>query len=281
MAANADVFVDKGTTPERGMMVDKNQYDAGDIGQQYRDSTKLNARARMHKYGRGDWFDFVVGHANFSSGDSVLDIGCGSGWFWLKAAKGVDVTLCDQSEGMVAEALERVRALEGFSASGKVCDVCALPFEDGQFDGVLAMHMLYHAKDPQLGVSEIARVLRPGGVAVITTNGLSNMHEMYQLGHLAFGGPPTEPMAPIFGIENAPKMFTPHFDDVRFERFEDALVCDVAEDVCGALTSFPPGDEARPDQLQHLRQLAEAAIEDGGGQMTITKDVGVFIYTKS
>lgn len=252
-----------------------------DAKEQYRDSSKLKARAGLHKYGRRDWYPWFAGHAGFEADDKVLDIGCGTGWFWSQVPVGLDVTLGDQSEGMVAEALQRVQEWKRFLATGIVCDVCALPFEDGCFDKVMAMHMLYHAEDPRLGVQEIARVLRPGGVALISTNGVGNMRAMYQFGHLAFGGSPTEPVAPIFGLEMAPEILSEHFDAVRFERFEDALVCTEPDGICAALTSFPPGDKANPDQLRRLRELVGVAISDGGGQIIIAKDVGVFVCTKN
>lgn len=168
-----------------GEMTDQQSNSMADAKEQYRDSKKLNARAGLHKYGRSDWYDWLAVLADFSAHDRVLDIGCGTGWFWSKVPLGLDVMLGDQSEGMMAEALARVRGFERFSVAGKVCDVCALPFEDDRFDKVLAIHMLYHANDPRQGVAEIARVLRPGGVAVISTNGSNNMQAMYEFGHLA------------------------------------------------------------------------------------------------
>jgi SAM-dependent methyltransferase len=48
-------------------------------------------------------------------------------------------------------------------------DVCRLPFDDGSFDAVYSAHALYHIADPVAQASafrELARVVRPGGVAV-------------------------------------------------------------------------------------------------------------------
>ena len=44
-----------------------------------------------------------------------------------------------------------------------------LPFDDGSFDLVLCAEMLEHVRDVQLLVSEVRRVLRPGGTLAITT----------------------------------------------------------------------------------------------------------------
>lgn len=49
-------------------------------------------------------------------------------------------------------------------------DMCALPFDDGEFDAVYSAHALYHIADEpsqRRAFDEIIRVLRPGGVAVL------------------------------------------------------------------------------------------------------------------
>ena len=63
----------------------------------------------------------------------------------------LDLTLSDLSPGMVQEAVERCRALPFGSVRGHEADATALPFDDGSFDAVIAMHMLYHVKDPAKG----------------------------------------------------------------------------------------------------------------------------------
>lgn len=51
-------------------------------------------------------------------------------------------------------------------------DVCALPFDDGAFDAVYSAHMIYHIEDAMAqdaAVTEMLRVVKPGGVVVIVT----------------------------------------------------------------------------------------------------------------
>jgi ubiquinone/menaquinone biosynthesis C-methylase UbiE len=72
--------------------------------------------------------------------------------------------------------------------AGEVADASALPFHEASFDAVLASHMLYHLPDPRDGVAEIARVLRPEGTAIVATNGMANMRELFDLRRRVFGG---------------------------------------------------------------------------------------------
>lgn len=52
----------------------------------------------------------------------------------------------------------------------------AIPFEDGRFDVVLSSQVLEHVDDPWAVAGEIARVLRPGGVAFVSTHGVIDYH---------------------------------------------------------------------------------------------------------
>jgi SAM-dependent methyltransferase len=261
--------------------------DLTNTGQQYRDSNKLEARARLQqRYGTAavPWFSWVARHAAFSAGDAVLDIGCGPGWFWERAASalptGLAIQLADTSPGMIEEALPRVRSLDrGQTVTGRVADVTDLSFHDGAFDRVLALHMLYHATDPTQGVREIARALKAGGIALIALNGRRHMREMTLIAHDAFGGPKIDPSAEAFGIELAEPILRRTFDKVRLEAYDDRLVCTDPDDLFDAMTSFPPGSEADDAALARARDLIADAF-GSEGRLTIEKEVGLFVCRK-
>ena len=99
----------------------------------------------------GYWAD-VVRH--FPSGTKLLDVGCGSAWL---ADHFEDYTGVDVSAAAVEAARERGRNVL------QVAPGDALPFPDAAFDGVVLKDVLEHVPDPVALVTEVRRVLRPGG----------------------------------------------------------------------------------------------------------------------
>jgi len=252
---------------------------------QYRDSTKLNARVMLHaKYGGGGGMPNLTRELELRPAAKVLEVGCGFGRFWLGAqhlSPDLDIMLTDLSPGMVQEALVRVRAVGRWPAlHGQVADVCALPFADATFDVVLAMHMLYHAADPAKGVREIARVLLPGGIAIVTTNGLGNMAELFSLGASAFGGPDADPGAADFSLESAEPMLRSVFAEVELRRFASTMNVTDPADIVAYLRSFPPGDRATASEIEHLGRLADEAFSADGGVFQVHRDVGYLVARK-
>ncbi|UYL08588.1 bifunctional 2-polyprenyl-6-hydroxyphenol methylase/3-demethylubiquinol 3-O-methyltransferase UbiG [Bdellovibrio sp. SKB1291214] len=97
----------------------------------------------------------------------ILDVGSGAGFFSNAAAQaGHDVTGLDISRTClkVAEMMDttgRVKYVEG--------DAYRMPFPKESFDVVVAMDLFEHVSDPEKIISEMSRVLRPGGILFFRT----------------------------------------------------------------------------------------------------------------
>jgi len=93
----------------------------------------------------------------------ILDIGSGHGGLAIELAlAGAHVTALEPCEAWRELAIERAAAV-GISVSHSGGDACQLPFDDGSFDACVSLQVLEHVQDPAQAISELARVLRPGG----------------------------------------------------------------------------------------------------------------------
>ena len=261
--------------------------DAADLTQQYSSSEKLAARARLHQnytVAEVGWFEWVAARLELTTGDHVLDIGCGPGWFWSTAAsqlpEHIRLILADQSSGMVAEALERCRSLRRWTVEGREANVMSLPFADASFDTVVAMHMLYHAADQAKAIAEMHRVLKPGGLLAVTTNGGDNLKQLYAL-TTTLGSDPVDPSAALFGFGTAERLMRAQFGEVSHEIHPGRLHVTSPEDVFMALTSYPPGDRTDAPTLAAFRARIDEAFRQGGGVLDVTKEVGLFLSRKA
>lgn len=96
--------------------------------------------------------------------ERALDLGCGDG----RLSEQLDahhLTLADVSP----QALARAHARLPDAATAELDPDAPLPLPDGVFDLVLCAETLEHVRDTQLLLSEIRRVLRPGGRLALTT----------------------------------------------------------------------------------------------------------------
>ena len=106
--------------------------------------------------------------ARVALGESVLDIGCGTGTLALAAKNRVgssaSVTGIDASPQMIARARKKARRV-GAEVTFVTADVENLPYAAGTFDLVLSTVMLHHLSDGARlkCLGEVRRVLRPGG----------------------------------------------------------------------------------------------------------------------
>jgi ubiquinone/menaquinone biosynthesis C-methylase UbiE len=110
----------------------------------------------------------VVRLARLQPGESVLDVGCGTGTLAIAAKRFVGATGTvygiDASPEMVARAGKKARKT-GVEVVFKHAVAEALPFPDAHIDAVLSTVMLHHLprKARQQCAGEIRRVLKPGG----------------------------------------------------------------------------------------------------------------------
>ncbi len=101
---------------------------------------------------------------------SILDVGSGAGQIAGHLLDFADadarITCIDLSQPMLRRARQRLKSNR---PAYVVADVTSLPFADNSFDGITCGYVLEHVPDPLRGLSELARVLRPGGRMLLLT----------------------------------------------------------------------------------------------------------------
>jgi SAM-dependent methyltransferase len=181
--------------------------DPGLVRGQYATDENLRKRQSLYDETTGADAKEVLWDAIASAAPRrVLEVGGGQGWLSQRMQEelGADVVMLDLSPHMVELARARgVRAETG--------DVQQLPFADGSFDTVVAAWMLYHVPALDRALSEIVRVLEPGGRLICNTNSVEHLAELRTL--IAY--PLADEDFLPFNAENAEEALGRHFADVR------------------------------------------------------------------
>jgi len=122
----------------------------------------------------------------------VLDAGAGDGaTAELLAPRARTITCIDVSETLIDAA--RVRLAGHANVRAEVADLHALPFPDASFDQVLLLNVLTHLRAPAQALTELARVLRPGGrLALVTLAAHEHLEVTAAYGHVTAGFKPAE-----------------------------------------------------------------------------------------
>ncbi len=105
--------------------------------------------------------------AGVKKGKIAADIGAGSGFISEGLIhKGLMVIAIDQSEAMLAEMREKFSSAEGVEY--RLGEAEKLPIPDEAVDYAFANMYIHHVKSPQKAITEMVRILKPGGKLVIT-----------------------------------------------------------------------------------------------------------------
>jgi SAM-dependent methyltransferase/predicted transcriptional regulator len=120
-------------------------------------------------------------------GRVIADLGCGNGEFAvLLASRGARVIAVDQSDEMLRQASARGAGVEGLDL--RLGELEALPIDDRACDAAFLLLGLSYVDDPRAAVGEMARILRPGGRAVIVDQLRHDREDFkFQTGQLHMG----------------------------------------------------------------------------------------------
>jgi SAM-dependent methyltransferase len=173
-----------------------------------------------------DWVDGL----GLAHGAAALDVGCGAGLMAADLAeRGLTTYGVDASPAMI-ELTKECAAARDLVVHASVGDVYGLPYPDDTFDLSIAVGVLPWLREPDRALSELARVVRPGGHAIISCDNRARlkgfidprgsfMLTSYRRARRAARGGVLSPGATPH-VERWPSEFNRLLDEAGFERLE-------------------------------------------------------------
>ncbi len=138
------------------------------------------------------------------SGKKMLEVGCGNGDFsnYLALKRKADNILgLDFSTESIKIAEEKKKVFGAQGSSFMVGDAQNISLPDNSFDIIVSCECLEHVPEPQKMVSEIYRLLKPGGKVVLTTENYFNAYAYHRL-YLKMIGRPFDSGSGVQPLEN-------------------------------------------------------------------------------
>lgn len=235
----------------------------------YQETTNdLLARIDIHKkYGSRDIDQWMLHLLNPQRGSVILDVGCGAGkqcFLFYKALEGeADITGGDVN----AELLDKAREENAKIGNRiKLIDLDfnrRFPLDDNQFDLLTSCFAVYYAADIPFAISEMHRVIKPGGRLFTTGPMPENKRIFYDIIFEATHKPiPPMPGSSRYSSQIY-KAIQEQFSKVELHIFENPLVFEEIEPFLAYTRA----------SLSEDRKLWKDLFEDAGGFERVMQDI--------
>ena len=245
---------------------------------QYKTAVNLSTRISIHeKYSTnqqpfGQW---IMEHYEIAPNFRILELGCGTGQMWKRNLDTLPpcskLILSDFSEGMLKAAKSNLGSCEQLDY--QLIDIQSIPFPDDAFDAVIANMMLYHVPDLNKGLSEVRRVLKPGGKFYCATYGEHGIMEFINdsLRDLGIHGE----IGKTFTLQNGASILLQHFKDVTMDIRDDGLAITDVSDFVNYVMSLSSLTGIVEDSAQELYRVFRSKTING--ILYVPKEYGMFI----
>jgi ubiquinone/menaquinone biosynthesis C-methylase UbiE len=252
------------------------------VKNQYSDDNNLSARQNLHlKYSTNQQglFPWLFEQYTFHENDFLLELGCGNGGQWVgrisSLPNGAKLVLSDFSDGMLNAV--QMQFSEYPQVSFRNIDIQNIPFEDNSFDVIIANHMLYHVPDMDKGLSEVRRVLKPGGRFYSSTIGSGGMRAFLHKAFISVNPKSTAFNENLqFTLQNGAELLKKYFSYVERRDYIDSLQITETADLINWIESTISISNYTKDDRAKLYPYFES-IRTENGYIEIEKEAGLFI----
>ena len=262
--------------------------------EQYQNPENLNRRINIHTYSTSSqgWMEWVYERLALQPGETVLELGCGTGLLWMERThllpEGLQLILTDRSEEMLEQTRQNLAPYEEELAARRiriryqVLDANTLELPASSYDRIIAYHMLDHVQYRDACLAAIARALKPKGIFYCSTVGDTHMQQLHEL-VTAFDSRiemPFQKLTKAFHLENARPQLEKHFAHVERQNQDNDLIVDDPQAIYDYINSYPGNAslilEQRGSEL--LSVIQDKLSREGA--MFIHKSTGMFICKK-
>ncbi len=253
--------------------------DTQTIKKQYQTAQHLETRISLHdkystnKQGFGTW---IFENYKFYRGCKILELGCGTGEMWSgninTIGSGSLLVLSDFSNGMLEEAKKNVG--EHSNVVYKQIDIMNIPYNENEFDFVIANMMLYHVSNVRQAIKEVRRVLKSEGIFYCATFGENGINNFFNV-TLAEQGIHIKTKG-TFTLQNGVEILKKEFSSVQKLNYIDSFKITDINDLLDYLFSLSSIADVKDLDRNNLFNIFQQKKDDNG-IIHIPKEYGMFI----
>lgn len=252
--------------------------DTSIVKQQYSTANNLNTRISIHekystnKMGFGNW---IISNYKIDNGMKLLELGCGTGDMWMNKDSLINscskIVISDFSEGMLSTAKSNIGNYNNIEY--KVIDIQEIPFENDEFDIVIANMMLYHVPNIEKGLSEVRRVLKNNGIFYCATYGEHGIIEYLSQILSSYGV--ENNINKNFTLQNGKEILSKEFSNIQKLEYIDSLAVTNIDDMIEYIYSLSSMTSLTNVPKNTIKNILTNNLVDG--ILNVPKEYGIFI----